>query len=349
MEIITSLLAKPYIKVLIVIIVSVIAAKLTNWIFTRIFGRIVKHTKTTLDDQILELLHKPIFYSILLIGLNISVGLIKIPDTIQYLIVGILKTFAVLIWSAAVLKLITVALQWFSKKEKAFRVVQKQTIPLFDNLGKIFIVIGASYFILLAWDVNITAWLASAGIVGIAIGFAAKDTLANLFAGLFIMVDAPYKIGDFINLGTGERGRVTEIGIRSTRILTRDDIEITIPNSVIANAKIVNESGGPYEKQRVRVTVGVAYGSDIDKVREVLMDVAISNENVHKDPEPRVRFRKFGESELVFQLLCWIEEPVLRGRVIDQLNTEIYHRFNRENIKIPFPQRTVHIVNAAKE
>ena len=76
-------------------------------------------------------------------------------------------------------------------------------------------------------------------------GFAAKDTLANLFAGVFILADAPYKIGDFIVLDGGERGRVTKIGIRTTRILTRDDVEITIPNATIANSKIINESGGP--------------------------------------------------------------------------------------------------------
>ena len=87
----------------------------------------------------------------------------------------------------------------------------------------------------------------------------------------FILADAPYKIGDFVVLDSGERGEVTHIGIRSTRLLTRDDIQVTIPNSVMGNTKIINESGGPTEKFRIRVIVGVAYGSDIDQVREVLM------------------------------------------------------------------------------
>ena len=125
--------------------------------------------------------------------------------------------------------------------------------------------------------------------------------------------------------------------------MTRDDIEITIPNSVIANSKIVNESGGPYEKERVRLNVGVAYGTDVDKVREILMNIATSDEGISKGHDPRVRFREFGDSSLMFQLLFWIDKPEMRGRVTDQINSKIYKAFNQENIEIPFPQRTVHI------
>jgi small-conductance mechanosensitive channel len=195
----------------------------------------------------------------------------------------------------------------------------------------------------LAWNVDVTAWLASAGIVGIAIGFAAKDTLSNLFSGIFILADAPYKIGDFIVLGSGERGRVTDIGIRSTRILTRDDVEIILPNATIASSKIKNESGGPHEKERVRVTVGVAYGSDIDKVRRVLKQVAAVSTYLVVEPEPRVRFREFGPSALTFQLMGWIEEPVLRGRALDELHTQVYKHFKENNIVIAFPQVDVNL------
>ena len=159
------------------------------------------------------------------------------------------------------------------------------------------------------------------------------------------MADAPYKENDYINLDSGERGYVTNIGLRSTRLLTRDDIEITIPNSVIANSKIINESGGPNEDERVRINIGVAYGSDIDKVRNILLDIANKNDNISKKNTPRVRFRTFGESSINFQLLFWIPKPEMRGRVSDEINTEIYKTFNRENIEIPFPQRTIHLKN----
>ena len=150
-------------------------------------------------------------------------------------------------------------------------------------------------------------------------------------------------MGDFIILDTGERGMVTHIGLRSTRLLTRDDIEITIPNGVIGNAKIINEAGGPSSKHRVRIPVGVAYGSDIDHVIETLAGVAGSHEEVCKMPEPRVRFRTFGTSSLDFELLCWIDKPVNRGRVIHELNCAVYKAFGRERIEIPFPQHDLHV------
>ncbi len=188
-----------------------------------------------------------------------------------------------------------------------------------------------------------TAWLASAGIAGIAIGFAAKDTLANLFAGVFILADSPYKIGDYVVLDSGERGQVTHIGIRSTRLLTRGDVEITIPNAVMGNSKISNESGGPYTKYRLNVKIGVAYGSDIDQVRELLLDIAQKEPGVCDEPYPRVRFRAFADSALALELLCWVENPEFRGRVLDALNTEIYKRFNSEGIEIPYNKQDVYI------
>jgi small-conductance mechanosensitive channel len=157
------------------------------------------------------------------------------------------------------------------------------------------------------------------------------------------MADSPYKIGDFVVLDSGERGEVTHIGIRSTRMKTRDDVEVTVPNSVMGNTKIINESGGPYQKFRIRVAVGVAYGSDIDKVREILMDIALNDEEVCADPEPRVRFRQFGASSLDFELLCWIDQPVLRGRVLDSLNCKVYKRFIEDKIEIPYSKHDLYI------
>jgi len=217
------------------------------------------------------------------------------------------------------------------------------TITLFDNLTKVLLVAVAAYTVLVIWGGDPRGLLTAGGIVGIAVGFAAKDTLANLFAGAFIFADSPYEIGDFITLDTGERGMVTRIGIRSTRLLTRDDVEITIPNALMGNAKITNESGGPHVKYRIRAQVGVAYGSDVDRVREILMEIAAADPLVCAEPEPRVRFRGFGASALDLELLAWIDEPVLRGRVLDGLYTTIYKRFAQEEIEIPFAKRDVYV------
>ena len=201
----------------------------------------------------------------------------------------------------------------------------------------------AVYIIFTAWNIDMTAWLASAGIVGIAVGFAAKDTLANLFSGFFIVADAPYKIGDYINLDSGERGRVSAIGLRSTRLMTRDDIEITIPNGVIAAAKIVNESGGPARQMRQRIPVGVAYGSDVDQVCEVLLEVGKSHPEARAQPEPRVRMRGFGASSLDFELLVWIEHPEDGGRIRHDLLMATYKALNKAGIEIPYAKQDVYI------
>jgi small-conductance mechanosensitive channel len=176
-------------------------------------------------------------------------------------------------------------------------------------------------------------------VVGIAVGFAARDTLANLFAGFFIIADAPYKMGDYVVLDSGERGEVTRVGVRSTRLLTRDDVEIIIPNSVMAGTKIINESGGPWVKFRIRLAVGVAYGSDADQVVALLERVAREHESVCDEPAPRVRMRGFGDSSLDFELLCWVKHPSERGMVSHELFMSLYKALNREGIEIPFPQR----------
>ena len=156
-------------------------------------------------------------------------------------------------------------------------------------------------------------------------------------------MDAPYKTGDFIILDSGERGVVTDIGLRSTRILTRDDVEITVPNGIIGNGKIINEAGGPPSQHRIRVAVGVAYGSDVDQVIEVLRDVAADLPEVLSSPEPRVRFRAFGDFSLNFELLCWISKPVDRGRLAHELHCAVYKALQKNQIEIPFPQRDLHV------
>jgi MscS family membrane protein len=263
-------------------------------------------------------------------------------DKASWVTLNLLKSMAIIVWSSFGFRL-SEMLRRFLREMGEKSPVPDRTLPLLNNLAKVIVAALAIYFFMVAWNIDATAWIASAGIIGIALGFAAKDTLANLFAGVFILVDAPYKVGDFVILGAGERGEVTQIGIRSTRLLTRDDIEITIPNAVIGNGKIVNESGGPHEKERIRVKLGVAYGTDVDKLREVLLDIANNHPDVCKDPSPRVRFRTFGESSLDFELLAWVEQPVLSGRVTDALNTSIYKRLGAEGIEIPFPIRDVRI------
>lgn len=335
-----------YLQAFLIIVLFVLLAKIVDIFLTRFIRRLLKKTKFTLDDQILDIFHKPIFVSIMIFGLALAADRLNFPQTVFFVTLSGLKTVAILLWAKAAARLMKLIVGLVSRDDSRFTLIQDRTRPLFDNLVVILVVALAIYFIFLAWNINVTAWMASAGIIGLAISFAAKDTLANLFSGVFILADAPYKLGDFIVLDSGERGEVTHIGIRSTRILTRDDVEITVPNSIMGNVKITNEAGGPHEHYRIRIKVGVAYGSDIDKVQAVLQNVADSHPEICKTPAPRVRFRGFGDSSLDHELLCWVDKPVLRGRLAHLLNTEVYKRFMKEGIEIPFPQRDLYIKSA---
>jgi small-conductance mechanosensitive channel len=333
----------PYIQSLVIILVALVLAKVIDLVIQRILKRWAEKTKNGLDNKLIEIVHKPLFYSVVLLGLVVVVVLLELPPEIGGAFLAALKSILVVIWSLFTLRLARILLRRVSRSKRQARLVRTQTLTLFENLALVLVVALALYLIFSAWDIDMTAWFASAGIAGIAIGFAAKDTLANLFSGVFILADAPYKIGDFVVLDSGERGQVTHIGIRSTRLLTRDDVEVTIPNSIMGNSKITNESGGPHEKHRIRVQVSVAYGTDIDQIYAILMDIATNQEKVCEEPEPRVRFRSFGPSGLEFELLCWIAEPVQRGQALDALNAAVYKRFNQEGIEIPFAKQDLYI------
>jgi MscS family membrane protein len=332
----------PYLQALAIAVAFIAVGKVADWILSRTLGRIARRSSTDIDDRLVELLHKPVFMSFVLLGLGLATQRIGLPASPELLTIGVLKTIAIVIWYN-MLRQVTALVVRLARRTQRTKLAQTGMLELLENVIKVVLFAMAVYFFFLAWKINVTAWVASAGIVGLALSFAAKDTLSNLFAGVSIIVDAPYKVGDYIVLDTGERGVVTHIGLRSTRLMTRDDVEITIPNGIIGNSKITNEAGGPSEKHRIRISVGVAYGSDIDHVIATLEAVAQDHDDVCHTPEPRVRFRTFGDSSLDFELLCWIDHPVDRGRMVHELNCSVYKAFAAAGIQIPFPQRDLHI------
>lgn len=333
----------PLLKFVIIACIGYIVGKIVQFVLMRSATQITKRTRTKADDQLIELLRRPIFLTVFYFFLIIATKSLDFSDGFKSTTIYILLTLIVFMWMTRGFKILHLFLQVLSSLRNRFNMIQRKTVPLFDLIGKIALVAAGSYFILVIWGINPTAWLASAGVIGIAVGFAAKDTLSNLFSGFFIIADTPYKVGDFVVLDSGERGMVTNVGIRSTRILTRDDIEITIPNAVIGNAKIKNQSAGRWEKFRLRIKVGVAYGSDVDQVCSVLKSIGLADSDVCQTPEPRVRMRGFGASSLDFELLCWIEEPVLKGKVTHNLYITIYNKFNELGIEIPYNKQDIYI------
>ncbi len=333
----------PFIVALIIISVSIVLAKLVDYILSRTIARLVARTKTSVDDHLNSLLHRPIFTTVTSVGLFIALDVIGLEKGLQNIAGAVIQTILVFVWLSFALQASRLLLTAMGGNQRRFEFVQPTTEPLLKNAIAVLLFLAGVYTIMIAWDINVTGLVASAGIVGLALSFAAQDTLSNLFAGVAILADKPYRIGDVIIIDSGERGEVTHIGLRSTRLLTRDDVEISIPNSVMGNAKIINEAGGPPRRYRISTSVGVAYGSDIDQVMEILEGIATSHERVLDIPEPRVRFRLFGESSLDFDLLCWINQPIQRGLIIHELNCAIYKKFAESGIQIPFPQRDLYV------
>lgn len=195
-----------------------------------------------------------------------------------------------------------------------------------------------AYFFFLAWDINLTAWLASAGVIGIAVGFAAKDMLSNLFAGIFILAAQPCTTGDYIVLSSGERGRVEHIGLRSTQLVTSDRIQITVPNAQVATAEIINKSSGPAENERERritTTVGIDYGADIDHATERIRKATRTVDTINANAPVEVHLDAFGEEALLFSVTAQLIDPKNHQTCLDQLNRAIYHTLDPDTVLRP--------------
>ena len=332
----------PYVNAAVAVIFFIVAAKIADILIDKVFRRFATFTKSDLDDRIIDVIHRPIYFTIIFIGCASAVVYLKGSPKAVFYINNSIYSLVSVIWAFTAINLSAVIIGHLTSGASDETGLRKDVVPLFENIFKLLTITAVLMVILSIWKINITPLLASAGIVGVAIAIAAKDTLSNFFGGISIFMDRPYKIGDYIVLNSGERGEVVAIGMRSTRIKTRDDILISIPNSILANSKIINESA-PVPNFRVRIPVSVAYGSDIDLVEKTLLDIASNNDQILPEPAPRVRFREFGDSALNFELLCWAREPSLRGRTIHELNCTIYKKFNEKGITIPFPQRDLHI------
>lgn len=194
--------------------------------------------------------------------------------------------------------------------------------------------------------INLTTLNVLAGAVGIGVGFGLQNIVSNFISGLVIMFERPIKVGDRIEVGN-IAGDVVEIGARSTKVLTNDDITVIVPNSKFITENVVNWKYND-DKLRFKIPVGVAYGSDARLVEKVLLAVAKENADVLDYPEPGVRFLGFGDSSLNFELRCWSRSLVTKpNKLISALNFAIYDKFAENKIEIPFPQRDLHIRSGA--
>ena len=330
-----------------ILMTGVLAAGTFELLVKRFVVRLVQHTRNTLDDELLEILRHPLAGTAVLAAAIKAIVVLNPAMWFRDLCAGVLESGLILLWAHTALRLSQFVLQTVARPDGPTDFhIHPRSIPVFAFCVKLGVYTLAAYLVLAAWKIDASAVLKSVGVVGIAVGFAAQQSLANLFAGVLIIADAPYQMGDMLQLESGDRGEVIEIGIRSTRLLTTDGVEIIVPNSIMANTKVVNETGGPMRPRRVRVPIGVAYGVDIKRVKTVLTDAMKELPEVLEGPPgapPSIVVRAFGPSSVDLDVIVWLAEARDLTTFTDAVNSAIYSALNAAEIEIPYPKQDVYL------
>ncbi|MBE2198785.1 MAG: mechanosensitive ion channel family protein [Anaerolinea sp.] len=329
-----------------IILASWLLSRLSNWLLTWVTHKVVGRTQTHLDDAIVTAGKFPLRVAILVAGLEMALGQINAIPARWDVQIGRLffVAYAVIIF-LFLHRLVGGIIYWYGREivHKTDTTLDDQFLNLFRYIIQIALSAMAVIIILGRYGIEVSALVTTLGIGSLAVALAAQETLGNMLTGFTIMVDRPFKIGDRIEiLDIDTWGDVVEIGLRSTRILTRDQRMVSVPNSVIGKRLVVNYSD-PNTMFRVQTTVGIAYGSDIERARQVMIEAIKVQDWVMGDQRIEALFLEFGDSSLNFTVRCWIENYVETRRIVDKMNTALYQALNDAGIEIPFPQRTLHL------
>lgn len=325
---------------------------LLQWMGRKVFAR----TETKLDDLILEVVRKNVRLLMVLIGLHIAVQEIRKGLTAKDITAlqmvnyaeAILYIVVVLVVLKVVLGIVHVFINWYLDKiaDAGGSQLRLTLGPLTNKIMNLLFGLVAFIIMLDHFGINIGSLLVSLGVGSLAVALAAQDTLANMIAGFVILVDRPFRVGDRIELPSGQIGDVQHIGLRSTRILNFDNNLIIVPNSDLVKGRIVNYAY-PHNQMRVMLKVGVAYGTDAAKVRTLLLDLARSHPDILADPAPEVFFTAMNDSSIEFSLVARASDFTKRFKAECDLREQVYTKFAEEGIEIPFPQRVIHMKPSA--
>ena len=257
---------------------------------------------------------------------EISIGTIVVFFASFYLLVVVSKNVRLILLNRILAK---------SKLKKSFR----ESIA---NGVRITMMLIGTIIIIQAVGIDLSALSLLAGALGVGIGFGFQKVTDNLISGLTILVEEPIKVGDRVEVGEVS-GDIVNISLRATTIVTNDNISIIVPNSEFISSQVINWSHNN-RIIRFRLPVGVSYDEDPEIIKKLLLEVADENPNVQKEPKPKVFFEKFGDSSLDFKLGIWTSSHTDKPEFIrSEINYAIFKKFKENNIKIPFPQRDVHI------
>jgi MscS family membrane protein len=326
-----------------------LGAKLIRYLLTVWGPRIASFTATDLDDRILRRVTPSVALLVIFAGLYLAVRHLPLPERAHTTASGAVFVINVIILANIAYRVSDEMLNWYAARvaERNGAGLNRQILPLLEKLISIFLICFALMIILKHFNYDILSLVTALGIGSLALGLAAKDTIANMISGFTLMIDRPFRIGDRIQLAAGQWGDVLDIGLRSTKIKTVDNTLLIIPNSELCNTTIINLAF-PDTRSRGRVNVGVDYGSDVEMVKKVLTAIAGELPEILKDPLPEAFFISYGDSALNMALFFWVRDYTEVFPVADRLNTLIHKRFRENGIAIPYPTRTVVLENQAE-
>jgi len=326
-----------------IIIASIIVARISDFIVENFVKKHAERTESDIDDKIIRILKGPIYYIIILIGLMLALKQLSIPVEYTQIVNKFIVVLIIIISSWVVAGIVQILLYTFGKKlaRRPKSTIDVEAIPFLSKIAYFLVYIIAFMIILSHLGIDITPLTALGAVAGFALGFAAQESISNILAGFFILADRPFKKGDRIQMGD-YLGEVLDIGLRSTKIETLDHTLVIIPNSKLITNEVTNYAL-PNLQIKVRIPFGVAYGSEISKVKKIAMGVAEKSNVVLDDPQPDIYFMEFGDSSLNFMLIVWVDNFRDKFRVTDEMNSKLYDEFNKARVEIPFPCRTVYI------
>jgi small-conductance mechanosensitive channel len=331
-------------------ILVVIAGLVIGWLLmlaiTKGIARAARRTQTDLDDAITSAFSLPLLLTVLLVALRIAVARLSfLPDAwSEYLESGFFILYLLVAYLLAY-RLIRNLTNWYIRDiaDRTDTPLDDQILPFFRRVLLILLSVIALVVLLSHFQIEVGALITTLGIGSLAIALAAQTTLSDTISGFVIMLDRPFRIGDRIELlDLDTWGDVVDIGLRSSRIRTRDNRMVVVPNAVIGKSLIVNHSY-PDTHYRVQTELGVAYGTDIEKARQIMIEAVRAQDWVMKDERIEALFLHYGDSALIFRVRCWIEHYVETRRIIDKLNTCLYDALAQAGIDIPFPHHVVRL------
>lgn len=346
-ELIPDLIQRTFVEAGILIVCGFCLAWLVNLIVRFIQVRITSRTETDLDDRIVGVIKKSVKRLIHVIALYLAVLHLDtvVKGTWSVWADGVFFVVVILFLTILISGIISEIFQWYLETvaKKTESTLDDELIPLAKRIVNIILYTIALITCLDHFEIDIKALIVSLGVGTLAVALAAQETLANMIAGFVIMVDRPFRVGDRINLPKSNRiGEVIKIGLRSTKILDFDNNVATIPNAEIVKNDVVNFSY-PNIQIRLKIDIDVAYGSDLDKVKTILVDAVSSFETVLSDPKPAAYLVDFKESGIGMTVVGRVRNYKELWDTLDGARMQIYKEFRRQDIEIPFPQRVVYL------